>query len=340
MAADRHPRASARRLRASAAARTECAQPAPRSTTLWETLELALRHRHRAHQRRAGPPARSVAPGRCGLRRPGSRGQRLSRAARALSADRGRHSRRRHLRGPARGVLDERDAALCAQGGHGRGPAFQPDRPGPGGTRRPEPHARRARGRGRSHPGPRNGRAGRRPGPALHVGAVEVFLAQGARLRLVNIQNWDEATWHFSRERALVGRDASLQWTVGGLGSRLAKVNQEVALAGQGASAQVNGVMFTTGRQHLAYFTRQDHIAPHTTSDLLYKGGLKDQVADRLEGDDPRREGRPAHRRLSEKRQPGALGIRPRRLDPRPGDRSQRRALHPRRDRRAASTRR
>ena len=120
--------------------------------------------------------------------------------------------------------------------------------------------------------------AGRGGGHAqsLHVGAVEVFLRK-ARLRLVNIQNWDDATWHFSRERALVGRDASLQWTVGGLGSRVAKVNQEVALLGQGAKAQVNGVMFTTGRQHLAYFTRQDHVAPHTTSDLLYKGGLKDK---------------------------------------------------------------
>jgi Fe-S cluster assembly protein SufD len=112
--------------------------------------------------------------------------------------------------------------------------------------------------------------------PALHVGAIEIFVSQRANLRFVNIQNWDHSTWHFSRERALVGRDASLQWTVGGLGSRLAKVNQEVALTGQGAKAQVNGVMFTSGRQHLAYFTRQDHIAPHTTSDLLYKGGLKD----------------------------------------------------------------
>ena len=96
-------------------------------------------------------------------------------------------------------------------------------------------------------------------------------------MRFVNIQNWDEGTWHFSRERALVGPDAALQWTVGGLGSWLAKVNQEVVLTGQGARAQVNGVMFTTGRQHLAYFTRQDHAAPHTTSDLLYKGGLKDK---------------------------------------------------------------
>jgi Fe-S cluster assembly protein SufD len=113
--------------------------------------------------------------------------------------------------------------------------------------------------------------------PSLHVGAVELLVAQGARLRFVNIQNWDDATWHFSRERAVVGQGASLQWTVGGLGSRLAKVNQEVALAGEGADAQVNGVMFTTGRQHLAYFTRQDHMAPHTTSDLLYKGGLKDK---------------------------------------------------------------
>jgi Fe-S cluster assembly protein SufD len=113
--------------------------------------------------------------------------------------------------------------------------------------------------------------------PALHAGAVEIFVGRGARLRFVNLQNWDFATWHFSRERAIVGPDAALQWTVGALGARLAKVNQEVALAGPGAAAQVNGVMFTTGRQHLAYFTRQDHQAPHTTSDLLYKGGLKDK---------------------------------------------------------------
>ena len=117
---------------------------------------------------------------------------------------------------------------------------------------------------------------GRGDAPALHAGAVELFVGDGAKLQFVNVQNWDASTWHFSRERAMVGKDASIQWTVGGLGARLAKVNQEVALTGQGADAQVNGVMFTTGKQHLAYFTRQDHAAPHTRSDLLYKAGLKD----------------------------------------------------------------
>lgn len=114
--------------------------------------------------------------------------------------------------------------------------------------------------------------------PGLHVGAVELIVGTGAKLRFVNVQNWDEQTWHFSRERALVGRDAALQWTVGGLGSRLAKVNQEVALVQPGAQAQVNGVMFTTGRQNLTYITRQDHISHHTTSDLLYKAVLKDSA--------------------------------------------------------------
>jgi len=112
--------------------------------------------------------------------------------------------------------------------------------------------------------------------PALHAGAVELFVDRGAKLQFVNLQNWDTQTWNFSRERALVGADASVQWTVGAIGSRLSKVNQEVALVAQGADAQVNGVMFTTGRQHLAYFTRQDHVAPNTRSDLLYKTGLKD----------------------------------------------------------------
>lgn len=117
---------------------------------------------------------------------------------------------------------------------------------------------------------------GRAATPALHAGAVELFVGNGAKLQYVNIQNWDNHTWHLSRERALVGREGSVQWTIGGLGSRLAKVNQEVVLNGQKARAQVNGVMFTTGKQNLTYLTRQDHVAPQTSSDLLYKAGLKE----------------------------------------------------------------
>jgi len=113
--------------------------------------------------------------------------------------------------------------------------------------------------------------------PGLHCGAIEILVGPGARLRYVNLQDWGTGVWHFAQQKALVERDASLQWTIGALGARLAKVNQHVALTGPGARAQVNGVMFTEGRQHLAYHTLQHHAAPHCTSDLLYKGALQDK---------------------------------------------------------------
>ena len=113
--------------------------------------------------------------------------------------------------------------------------------------------------------------------PALHCGGIELLVGPGANLRYVNLQNWGHGVWHFAHQKALVDRDASLQWTIGALGARVAKVNQHVALVGPGAQTQVNGVMFTEGHQHLAYNTLQHHEAPHCKSDLLYKGGLQDQ---------------------------------------------------------------
>lgn len=110
----------------------------------------------------------------------------------------------------------------------------------------------------------------------LHCGAIDLFVGPGARLRFVSLQDWGQGVWHFAHNRAVVERDGALQWTVGALGSRLAKVNQQARLVGPGASAQVNGAMFTEGRQHLSYHTLQRHEAPACVSDLLYKGALQD----------------------------------------------------------------
>lgn len=111
----------------------------------------------------------------------------------------------------------------------------------------------------------------------LHCGAIEIIVGPRARLRYVNLQNWGTGVWHFAHQKAVVGQDAQLQWTIGALGSRLAKVNQHVALAGRRASVQVNGVMFTEGKQHLSYHTLQHHQTPEGTSDLLYKAALQDK---------------------------------------------------------------
>ena len=111
----------------------------------------------------------------------------------------------------------------------------------------------------------------------LHCGSIELIVERGARLRYVNLQNWSHRVWHFAHQMGHVGAGGKLQWTIGALGSRLAKVNQRVALTGSDAEAQVNGVMFTQGKQHLCYNTHQHHQAPYCQSDLLYKSALQDR---------------------------------------------------------------
>jgi Fe-S cluster assembly protein SufD len=111
----------------------------------------------------------------------------------------------------------------------------------------------------------------------FHCGGTEIVVGRDAFLRMVNLQNWNTGVWHVARQKAVVHERGRLQWTLGALGSRLSQVAQDVALVGRAASAQVNGVMFTEGRQQLVYNTLQHHQAPGCRSDLLYKGGLQDR---------------------------------------------------------------
>lgn len=111
--------------------------------------------------------------------------------------------------------------------------------------------------------------------PNLHSGLVEIKVSDGADLRFVELQSWGDQVWNFTHERAQVGRDANLDWIFGAMGSHLTKNFSSLELIGAGASGRMSGFYFTNGQQHLDHDTRQDHLAPHTTSDLLYKGALK-----------------------------------------------------------------
>jgi Fe-S cluster assembly protein SufD len=114
-------------------------------------------------------------------------------------------------------------------------------------------------------------------GQTLHAGLVEIHVGEGANLRFVELQSWGEHVWNFSHERARVGRDGNLDWIFGALGSHLTKNFSDMDLLGEGSSGRMSGFYFTDSDQHLDLDTQQNHLAAHTTSDLLYKGALKDR---------------------------------------------------------------
>ena len=110
---------------------------------------------------------------------------------------------------------------------------------------------------------------------SMHAGIVEIQLMQEASMKFVELQSWGRHVWNFSHERARVERGANLDWIFGAIGSRLTKNFSELDLAGEGAQGRMSGFYFTDGNQHLDHDTQQNHLAPHTTSDLLFKGALK-----------------------------------------------------------------
>jgi Fe-S cluster assembly protein SufD len=116
-----------------------------------------------------------------------------------------------------------------------------------------------------------------RGGQTFHSGIVELHVGPGANLRFVELQSWGEHVWNFSHERVQVGREGNLDWVFVAAGSRLTKNFSDLDLIGQGATGRMSGFYFTDGVQHLDHDTQQNHLAPNTTSDLLFKGALKDR---------------------------------------------------------------
>jgi Fe-S cluster assembly protein SufD len=111
---------------------------------------------------------------------------------------------------------------------------------------------------------------------SMHAGIVELHVGQEANLRFVELQSWGKHVWNFTHERARVGRNGNLDWIFGAIGSHLTKNFSDLDLAGEGAAGRMSGFYFTDGVQHLDHDTQQNHLCPHTTSDLLFKGALKD----------------------------------------------------------------
>lgn len=110
---------------------------------------------------------------------------------------------------------------------------------------------------------------------ALSIGLVEIYARQAANVSYLSIQDHARDVFHFNIQRGEVGRDATLRSLAATLGARLSRSVVETMLVEQGASSEMLGVYFADGDQHFDHRSLQEHAAPHTTSELLYKGALK-----------------------------------------------------------------
>jgi Fe-S cluster assembly protein SufD len=109
------------------------------------------------------------------------------------------------------------------------------------------------------------------------IGAVELVVNDGARLRYVSVQNWGKGVTHIQRQRGNVGRDATLNSLVVTMGGTLSRTEMQSYLLGQGSDSEMLALYFANKDQHFDHYTLQHHAAANAHSDLLYKGVGDDQ---------------------------------------------------------------
>jgi Fe-S cluster assembly protein SufD len=107
---------------------------------------------------------------------------------------------------------------------------------------------------------------------------VELDVGDAARLRYLNVQDLGAGVFQVGYQSSRVGRDATLHSSVVALGGDYARVRTDSRVDGKGATSYLTAVYFADGNRMHDFRTIQDHAAPSTTSDLLFKGAVSDHA--------------------------------------------------------------
>ncbi len=111
---------------------------------------------------------------------------------------------------------------------------------------------------------------------ALIVPRVQIRAAQGARVNYLAVNLLGRRTWQLGHQEAVGERDSTIRLATVALGGDYARVRTDARAAGPGATTTQVAVYYADGTQMHDFRTLQDHVAPHTSSDLLFKGAVQD----------------------------------------------------------------
>jgi Fe-S cluster assembly protein SufD len=114
-------------------------------------------------------------------------------------------------------------------------------------------------------------------GRALSVSAAEIFADEGAAVTWVSLQRFGRGVVHLSTDRLVAGRDARITTLYTTLGGDVCRADVRCRLRAPGSHVDMLGVYVAEGDQHFDHETLQDHIAPHASSNLLFKGALTER---------------------------------------------------------------
>jgi Fe-S cluster assembly protein SufD len=109
-------------------------------------------------------------------------------------------------------------------------------------------------------------------------GVNDLIAGPGAKVTYVCAQDWAENVVALQMNTTVVDHDASAMSLNLHLGAKYSRFESLSRLVGEGARSDLLAVAVAKHQQEFDARTLQDHISPHTASDLLYKNALDDRA--------------------------------------------------------------
>jgi Fe-S cluster assembly protein SufD len=122
-------------------------------------------------------------------------------------------------------------------------------------------------------------------GQALHAGAFELYLQDGARARVAQVQDWGSGeVYDVSTRFVGVGRDAYCHWLPALLGGHLVRQHLELAISEAGGDMAFRGLFFTEEHEHLDVFAVDLHETGPSGGDVHWRGAATGESRASFEG--------------------------------------------------------
>ncbi|MBQ3414020.1 MAG: Fe-S cluster assembly protein SufB [Clostridia bacterium] len=100
----------------------------------------------------------------------------------------------------------------------------------------------------------------------LHAGCVELYVKDNAYLRYSTIENWSKNMLNLNTKKAIIGKNAQVDWVTGSFGSKISMLYPLSVLNGEGAKTEYTGISFAGEGQNLDTGFKTIHNAPNTSS--------------------------------------------------------------------------
>jgi Fe-S cluster assembly protein SufD len=113
----------------------------------------------------------------------------------------------------------------------------------------------------------------------LVVPVVHVRAAQAARVKYLAVNELSARAWQIGHLQADGAGDSSVTLATVALGGHYARLRTDARISGRGGNTKQLALYFADGEQMHDFRTIQDHAAPNSTSDMLFKGAVQDTAA-------------------------------------------------------------